>query len=141
LYSIIILLFVVFSAVILPQKTDKESIPAKDSVSAFRGLNLEQNIPFKNEFNSFQPGYLFNNSFSNLNIDSTSTWLATKTFFNQPGYSSFSSENVSRDMLKPLRIQYEGEKNVSLLRYVLGIAQTGTVGYLLYKRIKKYGLK
>ena len=139
--SPIIILFVVsLSAVGLPQNLVKDNNSTKDSISTFRGLNLEINIPYKSEL-SLQSGYLFENSISNLNIDSTSIWLATKTFFNQPVNYNFSSEPPSGDMLQPLRLQYESEKKLSTLRYILGMAQTGTVGYLLYRHIKKYGFK
>ena len=139
--SIIILFIVSLSAVGLPQNSIKDDNSTKDSISTFRGLYLEINIPYKNEFSSFQSGYLFDNAISNLNIDSTSIWLATKTLFNHPVYFDFSSENASFDMLKPLRLKYESEQKISTLRYILGMAQTGAAGYLLYKHIKKYGFK
>ncbi len=141
MHPIIILFIISLSAVGLPQNSVKDNNSTKDSISTFRGLNLEINIPYKNEFNSFQSAYLFTNAVSNLDIDSTSIWLATKTFFNQPVYYDFSSESPSFDMLQPLRLQYESEKKLSTLRYVLGMAQTGAVGYLLYRHIKKYGFK
>jgi hypothetical protein len=141
MHSIIFCLIFFISAVGLPQNSGKDSNSAKDSISTFRGLNLEINIPYKNEFRSFQSGYLFNNAISDLNIDSTSIWIATKTFFNQPVFYGFSSSNLSGDMLKPLRVQYESEQKLSTLRYILGMAQTGAVGYLLYKHIKKFGFK
>ena len=139
--SIIILFTIFLSAAGLSQNTVKDNNPTKDSLSTFRGLNLEINIPYKNEFSSFQSDYLFDKAISNLNIDSTSIWLATKTIFNQPVYFGFSSQNPSVDMLKPLRIQFESERKLSTLRYVLGMAQAGAVGYLLYRHIKKYGFK
>ncbi len=138
---IIILFTISLSTVVLPQNSVKDNNSTKDSISTFRGLNLEINIPYKNEFNSFQSAYLFNNAVSNLDIDSTSIWLATKTFFNQQVYYGFSSETHSGDMLQPLRLYYESEKKLSTLRYVLGMAQTGAAGYLLYRHIKKYGFK
>ncbi len=137
--SIIFLLIIILNSVCFSQDTKNDS--AKDSITTFRGLNLEINIPYKNEFKSFQTEYLFSNSLSDFNVDSTSIWLATKSFFNQPAYFSLSSEDVSGDLLKPLRTQYESEQKLSALRYILGMAQTGAVGYLLYKRIKKYGFK
>lgn len=138
---IIILFTISLYAVVLPQNSVKDNNSTKDSISTFRGLNLEINIPYKSNIQSFQSDFLLSKSLSQFAIDSASIWLATKTFFNQQVYYGFSSETFSGDILQPLRLHYESEKKLSTLRYVLGMAQAGTAGYLLYRHIKKYGFK
>ena len=138
---IIFLLITLFNSVCFSQNTNEEKHSALDSTTTFRGLNLEINIPYKNEIKSYFPGYFFNTSLLDLNLGSNSIWLATESFFNQPNYFGFSTENTVLDLLKPLRIQFEGEQELKTLKYILGMAQLGAVGYLAYKRIKKYGFK
>jgi hypothetical protein len=44
------------------------------------------------------------------------------------------------DLMSPLRLQMDREKNLSPFRMVLGAVETGAVGYMAYRHIKKYGL-
>ncbi len=141
MHSIIFLIIVFSPGVLFSQISVADKNSADDTISAYRGLNLEINVPYENNLGTFQSAFIFRRSFSQFIINSASIWLVTKTFFNQPVYYNFLSEPLSGDMLQPLRLQYEREKKLSTLRYVLGMAQTGAVGYLLYRHIKKYGIK
>ena len=71
-----------------------------------------------------------------LNENDDAAWLKTKLLisslssqkdFNQPHFTS------------TLYKQYLEDQEFSPVRYVLGMAQLGAVGYLAYKHIKKYG--
>ena len=44
------------------------------------------------------------------------------------------------DLMSPLRLQWAKEKDLSYFRMVLGAVQTGAVGYMAYRHVKKYGL-
>jgi hypothetical protein len=47
--------------------------------------------------------------------------------------------NFQLSILNPLQQQYSISQNMSALKYILGIVQTGAVGYLAYEHLKKYG--
>lgn len=44
------------------------------------------------------------------------------------------------DLMSPLRLQWAKEKNLSYFQMVLGAVETGAVGYMAYRHVKKYGL-
>jgi len=43
------------------------------------------------------------------------------------------------DMTLPLYQKYREDSKFNPFRYALGMVQTGAVGYLAYKHLKKYG--
>lgn len=45
------------------------------------------------------------------------------------------------DLISPFRLQMAKENEYRTWRKILGSVQFGAVGYLVYRRIKKYGLK
>lgn len=44
------------------------------------------------------------------------------------------------DLMSPLRLQWASEKNLNYFQMVLGAVETGAVGYMGYRHLKKYGL-
>jgi hypothetical protein len=44
------------------------------------------------------------------------------------------------DLMSPLRLQWASEKNLNYFQMVLGAVETGAVGYMGYRHVKKYGL-
>jgi hypothetical protein len=42
--------------------------------------------------------------------------------------------------MSPLRLQWASQKNLSYFQMVLGAVETGAVGYMAYRHVKKYGL-
>ena len=71
-----------------------------------------------------------------LENDPQTVWLKTS-------FLLFQSDNHNSDeqsnLLLPLYNQYLEKSRFDPVRYVLGMAQAGAVGYLAYKHIKKYG--
>jgi hypothetical protein len=44
------------------------------------------------------------------------------------------------DLLAPYRLQVKQDKGLNVFQTVLGAMETGAVGYMAYRHIKKYGL-
>jgi hypothetical protein len=68
--------------------------------------------------------------------DPQTVWLRTLLAIgntNNPG------SDTRVHYLSPLYTQYIEESKFNPVRYILGMAQVGAVGYLAYKHIKKYG--
>jgi hypothetical protein len=59
-----------------------------------------------------------------------------------PGAGSFIGGVLEprADLMSPLRLQWAKEKNLSYFQMVLGAVETGAVGYMAYRHVKKYGL-
>jgi hypothetical protein len=59
-----------------------------------------------------------------------------------PGAGSFIGGVLEprADLMSPLRLQWASQKNLSYFQMVLGAVETGAVGYMAYRHVKKYGL-
>lgn len=68
--------------------------------------------------------------------DSQTIWLRTSILISQRADLTNETPN---NLLSPLYTQYIESTKFNPIRYVLGVAQAGAVGYLAYKHIKKYG--
>ena len=71
-----------------------------------------------------------------IDVDPQTVWLRTSLLIgsiNNPG-----SDNKVH-YLSPLYTQYIEDSKFNPVRYILGMAEVGAVGYLAYKHIKKYG--
>jgi len=72
--------------------------------------------------------------------DTSLIWISTRMQLNEfiSGQDPIKS-NFQLSILNPLQQQYSISQNMSALKYILGIVQTGAVGYLAYEHLKKYG--
>jgi hypothetical protein len=68
--------------------------------------------------------------------DSQTIWLRTSILISHS--TELQNENPN-NLLSPLYSQYLESTKFNPIKYVLGMAQAGAVGYLAYKHIKKYG--
>jgi hypothetical protein len=124
----------IFSSLCYSQDELKDSILSeKTSLQPMEDLilSLEQ-FDFYRELNSFQPDLP-------INYDSNTVWLWTsyalsKSEFNEAVYGE-TPANVSRFLYN----EYMEELKFNPVKYALGVAQAGAVGYLAYIHIKKYG--
>ena len=44
------------------------------------------------------------------------------------------------DLMSPLRLQWASQKNLNYFQMVLSAVETGAVGYMAYRHVRKYGL-
>ena len=72
-----------------------------------------------------------------LDEDPNTIWVRTSLLISK---MDLPSEGNKADLLSPLFIQYSENSKFNPIRYMLGMAQIGAVGYLAYKHIIKYGL-
>lgn len=72
-----------------------------------------------------------------LDGDTNSVWLRTSMIISQ---EEILDNKFSPHLLEPLKVKYHKDSKFNFIRYALGMAQAGAVGYLAYKHIKKYGL-
>jgi hypothetical protein len=119
------------------QQTDSHNIiSTNDSLK----INIISNSLTKMQikFDEFELHRDLNNMKMNVSIDGDpqTVWLRTSLAIgntNNPG-----SDNRVH-YLSPLYTQYIEDSKFNPVRYILGMAQVGAVGYLAYKHIKKYG--
>jgi hypothetical protein len=110
------------------EKTDSTKFDLK--IKSLRDFNL-----LHNDFELYND--LNNPSFNvSLDDDPQTVWLKTHLALSN---SKIQSENFSPHLLRPLERKYLEDSKFNLVRYMLGAAQVGAVGYLAYKHIKKYG--
>lgn len=68
--------------------------------------------------------------------DPNTVWLRTSLAVSN---TVNTEQNFSPHFLSPLEKQYLKNSKFNPISYVLGMVQTGAVGYLAYMHIKKYG--
>jgi len=90
------------------------------------------------KFDEFELHREFNNMKTNVQIagDPNTVWLRTSLAILN---TDNSDQNFSPHFLSPLEKQYLENSKFNPIRYLLGMVQTGAVGYLAYKHVKKYG--
>ncbi len=103
-------------------------------------FNSLQNLQYK--FDEFEIYRKLNYMKMNLPAasDSNSIWMWTKLAISTSGNPDDPAGNSPGDWIEPLHQQYLNDSKFNPVRYVLGMAQTAAVGYLVYEHIKKYGL-
>jgi hypothetical protein len=95
-------------------------------------------VEIQNKLDEFELYRQFNNIKSNIaiDVDPQTVWLRTAIVISK---SEVADNNFSPHLLSPLERKYYEDSKFDAIKYVLGMAQIGAVGYLAYKHIKKYG--
>lgn len=132
----ILLLLSLLSVLCISQTPDSVKLNKNESIK----IEVETNpyTELQNKLDEFELYRQFNNIKSNIAIDEDpkTVWLRTATVISK---SEVAFNNFSPHLLSPLERKYYKDSKFDLIRYVLGMAQIGAVGYLAYKHIKKYG--
>jgi hypothetical protein len=126
----------ILSSIAHSQLDDAKNIYNNDSLK----IKIQSNplIDMQIRFDEFELHRELNNMKMDVSIDGDpqTVWLRTSLAIgntNNPGSDS------KIHYLSPLYKQYIEDSKFDAVRYVLGMAQVGAVGYLAYKHIKKYG--
>lgn len=135
-YRLSFALLILFNAVILAQEKDSRqnadttgTIPNSGSAAE---LNYKLNLPFSGKSFFIPPS-------SALLSDSTSIMLRTHLLLGEIISEDPIKTNFRSSILNPLHQQYVESQSMKELKYILGMIQTGAVGYLAYQHLKKYG--
>ena len=113
-------------------------VEKKDSTGIEKSYSHEENIQFNFDKYDLYHKLYFDESVISVNIDSNSVWLWTSIAISNSSNAS-SQINIYGKFSRILYQQYLEESKFNPVRYVLGMAQLGAVGYLAYRHIKKYG--
>jgi hypothetical protein len=124
------------SSITYSQFDDAKIIYNNDSLKI--KLHSDPLIDLQIKFDEFELHRDLNNMKIAVPIDGDpqTVWLRTSLAIgntNNPG------SNNKVHYLSPLYAQYIEDSKFNPVRYILGMAQVGAVGYLAYKHIKKYG--
>ncbi len=131
-YSTIVVLCL--SCLSLAQETQKDSLGAKN-----KSIYAIQNIQYLfEEFDLYRETY-HSNFLIPFDEDKSTLQLRTEMIISQSLRNDFNSEKNDFYFLSPLYDKYLEESKFNPVRYILGMAQLGAVGYLAYRHIKKYG--
>ena len=132
----IFLFLFILSSFAYPQLDKEKPFYNNDSLK----IKITSNplIDLQIKFDEFELHRELNNMKMDVSIDGDpqTVWLRTSLAIgntNSPG-----SDNKIH-YLSPLYTQYIEDSKFNPVRYILGMAQVGAVGYLAYKHIKKYG--
>lgn len=132
----IFLFVLLYSSIFYAQSEPKNSFHTNDSLKIKINLNPLTQMQIK--FDEFELHRELYNMKMNVPIDGDpqTIWLRTSIAISN-------TENFGKDFsphfLSPLEKQYLEDSKFNPVRYILGMAQVGAVGYLAYKHIKKYG--
>ncbi|HSR17009.1 MAG TPA: hypothetical protein VLM39_02860 [Ignavibacteriaceae bacterium] len=74
-----------------------------------------------------------------LNYDTNTVWLWTLFALSKPEFGKKEFGKTPGNISQFLYDDYIQESKFNPVKYVLGMAQVGAVGYLAYRHIKKYG--
>lgn len=132
----IFFLSIILTSIVFCQNNDSNNINLPDSLK----INLQQN-PFAElqiKFDEFElHRELFNIKMDvPIDGDPNTVWLRTALLISK---SEKTTQDFSPHFLSPLERKYHEDSKFDPIKYVLGAAQVGAVGYLAYKHIKKYG--
>lgn len=132
----IFFLILIFSELVFSQETKKYQAPISDSIKIINQINPLTNFQIK--FDEFEIYCDLNSMKMNVNIDGdpNTLWLRTSLAISN---TDNSDAEFKPNFLSPLERKYREDSKFDPIRYVLGAAQVGAVGYLAYKHIKKYG--
>ena len=127
---------IIFSKLLVAQVESKTLSVPKDSLFHYQGINLNLNYNFDDLIHYNSPDFSPNNLPPH---DNPSTiWLRTELALSSSLLFGEKTE-TDRHFTSILYQQYLEDSKFDPVRYVLGMAQLGAVGYLAYKHIKKYG--
>ena len=127
---------IIFSKLLVAQVESKTLSVPKDSIFHYQGINLNLNYKFDDLIHFNNPDIFPNNLPPH---DNPSTiWLRTELALSSSLPFGEKAE-TDRHFTSILYQQYLEDSKFDPVRYVLGMAQLGAVGYLAYKHIKKYG--
>lgn len=120
------------------QESEKYSTGTSDSSYRYQGIippveyqyNLDE---FYTEplFGQVPEEILFEDNPSNI-------WLRTELLISNKNLNTENGE-INTHFTSTLYQQYLKDSEFDMVRYVLGMAQAGAVGYMAYRHIKKYG--
>lgn len=132
----ILLISFVFSSLLYSQSNDIVTPYNTDSTKV--NINSNPLTEIQLMFDEFELHREFNNLKMNISIagDPNTVWLRTSLSISN---TEISNQNFSPHFLSSLEKKYYEDSKFNPVRYVLGMAQAGAVGYLAYKHIKKYG--
>jgi hypothetical protein len=135
LTKIFFLLFIL-SPFVFSQNNDSIKINLPDSLKINNQKNPLTELQIK--FDEFELHRELNSLKMNIPIDGdpNTVWLRTSLLLSK---SDKSIQDFSPHFLSPLERKYHEDSKFNPIKYVLGAAQVGAVGYLAYKHIKKYG--
>ena len=135
----ILITLLLLTCIINAQQGDVNDPELKDSVYRYQGINPHLNL----NDNSFDFIIPYDFSLSNSNQlaegDLATLWLRTEFALSHFSNPTFGADINEDHMMMPLYKQYLENSKIDPIRYVLGIAQMATVGYMAYTHIKKYG--
>jgi hypothetical protein len=118
------------------QSGETKKTSSIDSIKFKVHLNPLQEMQFKfDEFDFYCANKNVKMDLS-LSEDPQTIWLRTSYLLAKMNEAS---SETSYDILHPLYVQYLENSKFDPVRYFLGMAQIGAVGYFAYKHIKKYG--
>ncbi len=132
----IFLFILVCASIFYAQSEQKNSLNANDSLKIKINSNPLTQMQIK--FDEIELHSELNNIKTKVQIDGDpqTVWLRTSIAISN-------TENLGKDFsphfLSPLEKQYLENSKFNPVRYILGMAQVGAVGYLAYRHIKKYG--
>lgn len=128
-----------FSITLFAQQSDDKN---KNAVSDTVKKHITKNpfTEFSIKYRDFEFYRDLNQIKMNIPIDGdpATVWLRTSIAIQNLNRNALSSETPT-NLLSPLYQQYLEESRFNPVRYFLGLAQAGAVGYLAYRHIKKYG--
>jgi hypothetical protein len=129
----------IFTNAVFAQQGDNGDLSFRDSVYRYQGINPAMKF-YDNSFDIFIP---YDFSLLNTNQlaegDTATLWLRTELALSYSSDSQFGSSIDEDYIMMPFYKQYLKNSKINPIQYVLGIAQTAAVGYMVYRRIKKYG--
>jgi len=125
-----VLLLSVLAAAQIENKDSVEIInspqPVENIISKFDELE------FYRELNSMKINIPINN-------DTNTVWLWTSYALSKSGFENQDYGKTLSNVSRFLYNEYMEESKFNPVKYALGLAQAGAVGYLAYMHIKKYG--
>jgi len=74
-----------------------------------------------------------------INENPNTIWLWTSISLSNQNSSNSRFQKNSYQILSPLVQLYLDKSKINPMEYILGLVQTGVVGYMAFQHIKKYG--
>lgn len=102
-------------------------------------FNTIENMLFKLEEFEFYRDKFHSDISITLDEDNSTIKLRTEMIIRQSMKNDFLQTDNHLYFLSPLYKKHLEDSKFNPVRYVLGMAQLGAVGYLAYRHIKKYG--
>ena len=139
--KIIVFVFCTFLITIriFSQQGNTENVTSENSIYKYQGINPQLNIPSQVFEIDWQLSFWKQESNMLIEGNNSNLWLRTEMALSYSG--GFNSDNLvsSENFSAPLYANYIENQKFNPLFYVLGMAQTAAVGYMVYRHIKKYG--